>query len=222
MVQPEDRTPGDAGYQTIKAFIEADTDTSTPGYFFWAVRYDGFSMPAIMRLLFFNWNGGAVPDTEMVWTDYPYNQLLPEEGTIFRIVTTKPNTVNDVFSIQAPAVDVSAAAAKVDVEKLSVFPNPYYAYNPQEPNRFTKFVTFYHLPQKATIRIFALDGTHVVTLNKDDDSQFLRWNLQNKNGLPVASGIYIAHVKMTLDDGSTVEKTLKLFIIQEQQILKYF
>ncbi len=222
MVQPEDRTPGDAGYQAIKAFIESTPDTLIPDYFFWAIRYENFSVPAIMRLLFFNWNGGDVPDTEAEWTTYPYNQLLPEKGTIFRIVTTKPNTVNDVFSIQAPAVEVSAATAKADVEKLSVYPNPYYAYNPQEPNRFTKFITFYHLPQKATIRIFALDGTHVVTLNKDDDSQFLRWNLQNKNGLPVASGIYIAHVKMTLDDGSVVEKSLKIFIIQEQQILKYF
>ncbi len=136
-----------------------------------------------------------------------------------------PNIINtpaDVFQFTAPEVKESVELAREVVDKVSVYPNPYYAYNPQEPNRFTKFVTFYHLPQKATIRIFALDGTHVVTLNKDDDSQFLRWNLQNKNGLPVASGIYIAHVKMTLDDGSTVEKTLKLFIIQEQQILKYF
>lgn len=106
-----------------------------------------------------------------------------------------------------------------DVEKLNVFPNPYYGGNPQETNRFNRFITFNHLPQKATIRIFNLAGAQVRKLEKTDDSQFFRWDLQNENGLPVASGVYIVHIEMP-DLGKT--KVLKAFIVQAQQILEYY
>jgi len=48
----------------------------------------------------------------------------------------------------------------------------------------------------------------------------MRWDLLNRFNFPVASGMYIAHVEMTLpSDGSTFTKVLKLAIIQEQEIL---
>jgi hypothetical protein len=100
-----------------------------------------------------------------------------------------------------------------------VFPNPYYAYNPQEPDRFTRFVTFNHLPVKATIRIFNLAGVQVRKLDKNASGQFMRWDLQNESGLPVASGMYIAYIDMP-DQGK--QKILKLMIIQSQQQLKYY
>ncbi|MEK7671206.1 MAG: hypothetical protein AAB344_03190, partial [Bacteroidota bacterium] len=86
----------------------------------------------------------------------------------------------------------------------------------------SRFVTFSHLPDQAIIRIFNLAGTLVRTLRKDDPvntNQFLRWNLQNENGLPVASGIYIAYIEMG-NIGTT--KTLKIAIIQEQQFLRNY
>jgi hypothetical protein len=110
--------------------------------------------------------------------------------------------------------------AKQDVDKLvNVYPNPYMGFNRAELNRFDRFVTFTHLPQQATIRIFSLAGVLVRTIMKDDDSQFIRWNLQNEDGLPAASGIYLAHVDMP-SLGKT--KILKLAIIQEQQFLDRF
>jgi hypothetical protein len=55
-------------------------------------------------------------------------------------------------------------------------------------------------------------------LEKNDDSQFFRWDLLNDNGLPVASGVYVVHVDM----GDLGTKILKLFIVQPQQILEYY
>jgi hypothetical protein len=80
-------------------------------------------------------------------------------------------------------------------------------------------VTFSHLPDKATIRIFNLAGVLVKTINKDNQDQFQRWDLANESGLPVASGLYIAYIEMP-DIGTT--KILKVAIIQEQQILDRF
>ncbi len=144
--------------------------------------------------------------------------MLAEAGTL-SWVPNLINTVDDKFEFQAPVVEQSVELAKADVEKINVFPNPYYAFNPNEPNRFDRFVTFNHLPKKVKIRIFNLAGTLVRTLEKDNESQFLKWDLKNESGLPVASGIYFAHVEMP-DLKKT--KVLKVFIVQAQQILEFF
>ncbi|MEK7248786.1 MAG: T9SS type A sorting domain-containing protein, partial [Bacteroidota bacterium] len=116
----------------------------------------------------------------------------------------------------------NAGQARQDVQDIKVFPNPYYGLNRAETDRVSRFVTFSHLPDQAIIRIFNLAGNLVRTLRKDDPvntNQFLRWNLQNENGLPVASGIYIAYIEMG-NIGTT--KTLKIAIIQEQQFLRNY
>ncbi len=59
----------------------------------------------------------------------------------------------------------------------------------------------------------------VRTIDKQDEGQFARWDLANENGLPVASGLYIAYIELP-ELGTT--KILKLAIIQEQQILDRF
>jgi hypothetical protein len=116
-------------------------------------------------------------------------------------------------------VSYDADLAKTDVEKINVFPNPYYGVNPQELNKYQRFVTFNHLPTKATIRIFNLAGQTVRVLQKDSPEQFYRWDLNNQASLPVASGIYIVYVDMP-DLGTT--KILKVAIVQEQQVLDRF
>jgi hypothetical protein len=117
--------------------------------------------------------------------------------------------------------------AKDDVTLINVFPNPYYGLNIAETSRARRFVTFNHLPARATIRIFNLAGVLVRTLNHPDvaDSrgQFMDWDLQNDSGLPVASGIYIAYLELRDVNGTDLGiKTLKLAVIQEQQFLRNF
>jgi len=109
--------------------------------------------------------------------------------------------------------------AREETERINVFPNPYYGVNSEELNKYNRFVTFSHLPTKATIRIFNLAGVLVKTIEKDNLDQFERWDLLNQNGLPVASGLYIVYIELP-DLGTT--KILKAAIIQEQQILDRF
>jgi hypothetical protein len=195
-VMPENHTPGQAGYLEAEAKMQAQT-------------YDGGNDHEVMaRMVLVNWNGGTAP---------PYNANLPETGTIFRITSTKPNVPNsDVFQFTPPAATINTEQAKQDVEKVNVFPNPYYGANSEEINKYNRFVTFSHLPAKATIRIFNLAGVLVREIDKNSTDQFERWDLANNSGLPVASGLYLAYIDMP-DVGKT--KILKLAIIQEQQIL---
>ena len=197
---PADKSPGDAGYQ---AFVTQNPTT----------RDDSWT-EHLARIVLMNWNqsqGDGGVDAQ------------PEIGTTFRIRMTIPNKAgSDVFTFTAPKPTSSVEQAKADVNNLNVFPNPYYGVNSEELNKYNRFVTFSHLPAKATIRIFNLAGILVKTLEENDGSrsgQFQRWDLANQSGLPVASGLYIAYIDMP-ELGIT--KILKLAIIQEQQILDRF
>ena len=207
-VIPADQSPGQAGYNAIAAEVTANTHVylgaSTAG------------TDVLRRFVLVGWNLGDVSTGT-----YPEN--MPETGTIFRIVTTKPNTATDVFTFTAPAPTKDVALDKVSVERVGVFPNPYYAFNAAETNRLLRFVTFNNLPPKAKVRIFNLAGQLVRTLDKDDNSQFLRWDLTNEDNFPVASGMYIVYLELTMPaDGSTATKILKVAIIQEQEILDVY
>jgi hypothetical protein len=201
-VIPEDVTPGETGYNTLLAKIEAEGA---------AYSYlDGTQGDVIRRMVLVLWNGGDVN------TPGSYSARMPEAGTVFRMTTTKPNRVTDEFVVTTPVFSYDSELAKADVGLVNVFPNPYYAFNSEELNKYQRFVTFSHLPQRAIIRIFNLAGVLVRQIEKESGSQFERWDLANSSGLPVGSGLYIAHIEMP-DQGST--RILKLAIVQEQQIL---
>jgi hypothetical protein len=57
----------------------------------------------------------------------------------------------------------------------------------------------------------------VKEIKKDDASQFATWDLANQYGYPVASGLYLVHVETEFG-----EKILKLAVVQETQVLKYY
>jgi hypothetical protein len=125
----------------------------------------------------------------------------------------------DTYAFTSIAPTYSSDLARDQVNEINVFPNPYYGINSEELNKYNRFVTFTHLPENAKVRIFNLAGVLVKNIEKEDTGQFLRWDLANQDGLPVASGLYIAYIELP-DLGVT--KILKLAIVQEQQILDRF
>ena len=160
-------------------------------------------------------------DVVYAWWPY-YRGSHPYLEDKFSLIITPnfPSTYNDTFTFIAPAAKTSSLAdAKADVEKINVFPNPYYGFNSRETTRAGKYVTFSHLPAKAKIRIFDLAGTQVRVINKNDPSQFINWDLQNQNNYPVASGVYIAYIDMP---GIGATKIVKIAVVQEQQILNVY
>jgi len=124
---------------------------------------------------------------------------------------------SDVWTFSTVANSTGGTIGQDDIDMISVYPNPYLGFHDIEENRSDKYVSFNHLPEKATIKVFTLDGTLVRQLEKDDTGQFLTWDLANQYGYPVASGMYIVLVKT--DFG---EKILKLALVQETQVLKYY
>lgn len=175
-------------------------------------------LPTVVLKAWFS--AGSQKIKNIILADVKGNETQPPSGTIIQFSPKRKIHNGDVKKFKIKKVvkgDVSLA--KEQVKSINVFPNPYYGMNVDELDRYSRFVTFNHLPEKATIRLFDLAGTLVRVLEKDDPDQFLRWDLTNYNNLPVASGIYLAHIEMK-DLGET--KILKLMIVQEQQYLQRY
>ncbi|MFC2133492.1 T9SS type A sorting domain-containing protein [Bacteroidota bacterium] len=133
--------------------------------------------------------------------------------------TSNQLTSDDVFTFTTPGVIDDEELAKFDVEKINVFPNPYYGGHSNELSQYQNYVMFNHLPKRATFRIFNLAGHLVRTLHKDDGTQFYLWDLQNENRLLAPSGLYIIYIEMP--DLQKV-KVLKLAIVQRQVVPSNF
>jgi hypothetical protein len=82
------------------------------------------------------------------------------------------------------------------LSRIYAVPNPYYGYSGYETNRFDTKVRIINLPAQATIYIYALDGSLIRTLTKNDPTtSYIDWDIRNTVGLPIASGMYLMDVK---------------------------
>lgn len=153
--------------------------------------------------------------------DFPIGNIeitgeLPENGTVIRFVSWKPLSERDVFEFTATKVNLSdKTVAKNNLDKISVYPNPYLGANSLERDKYQRFVRFTNLPTDVTIRIYSLSGVFVRKIDKSSVSQWLDWDLRNQDGLPVASGIYIAYIDMP----GIGTKILKIAVIMETQYI---
>ena len=145
-----------------------------------------------------------------VWWDTQFNQ-----GDVVKFVYANPiQSGSDVFTF---STTTSTRNASNDISNVSVYPNPYYGTHALEASRSDKYISFNNLPVEATIDIYSLGGVFVKSMTKNDNSQFAKWDLKNQYGYPVASGVYVARVK----SGGN-ERTLKIALVQESQVLKYY
>lgn len=146
--------------------------------------------------------------------------LIPNETKI-RIRVTKPYEIyhTDVqqnnsmprytFSTSGiAAVQGNTTTAVRALDTINIVPNPYYAYSTYEQSQIDSRVKITNLPQKCTITIYALDGTLVRKISRDDPTiTSFDWDLKNDAGVPISSGLYIIHIAAP----GLGEKTLKWF-----------
>jgi hypothetical protein len=138
------------------------------------------------------------------------NQQLPEAGTIFRILTTKPNLPADTFKFNTsakPVFDASLAKSRLNKHYIKVVPNPYYGFSSYDQNQFNRRIKITGLPDVCTIRIFNVAGDLVRMIDHNNDSNNDRaadenpeftsieiWDLTSNSGLFVSSGVYFIHI----------------------------
>ncbi len=144
----------------------------------------------------------------------------PKAGDVFKIVTAKPFSGEDTYSISTVNAQVNEEQARQSLNEVAVIPNPYVVTSSFETpplsvfsaGRGEKRIFFTHLPQKCTIRIYTTAGELIRKL--EHNSSLLNgnepWDLLTSEGLEVSYGIYVYH----LDAGDIGEKVGKFAIIK--------
>jgi len=197
---PTDQTPGEAGYQANEDMMLAG------GYDASLIFGEVFA-----RTVLVSWNAGVEP---------PFGQEIPEVGTIFRITTAKPNTQSDVYTLSTSGMEPSVRTSGTSemLGNIKAVPNPYYLfaedYDPSLRNHQLKFT---YLPDNCTITIYSLGGDLVETIEHSGGTEAI-WDLQNRFGIPVASGIYIYVVNAP----GFGEMIGKMAIFTEVELLEQF
>lgn len=136
-------------------------------------------------------------------------------STLADSITGSQNMNNPMYSFNTSDLKVTvndATAGLNALDLINVVPNPYYAYSEYEKNQLDNRIKITNLPENCTISIYTLNGTLVRKFNKADPKTSLDWDLKNQAGIPVASGMYIIHVKTTLAGHLT----------EEEKVLKWF
>jgi hypothetical protein len=101
---------------------------------------------------------------------------------------------------------------------INVVPNPYYAYSEYETGQLDNRIKITNLPEECTISIYNVGGTLMRRFQKGDSKTSLDWDLKNHVDVPVASGVYLIHVKVP-DVG---ERTLKWYGVMKPTDLNGF
>lgn len=129
-------------------------------------------------------------------------QIGPAAGDIYQIQTKKPFRNGESFTFTLQGEKIDTAQAKSDMSKIEVVPNPYLGAVSWEPallfqtGRGERRIYFTHLPRICTIRIYTARGFLVQQIQHNapaNDGQE-PWNLQSKDGMDIAYGLYIYNV----------------------------
>ena len=108
----------------------------------------------------------------------------------------------------APTKVEQVADVEQLLQEINIVPNPYYGYSDYEHTALENYVRIVNLPAKCTISIYTVNGTLIRTLSHGSaDDSFVEWDLKNHANIPIASGVYIIHVKAP----GIGERTLKFF-----------
>ena len=143
------------------------------------------------------------------------------EGTVIRMLTTKPHRPGDTFRIVTTGmgrVTNDASVLEASIDDIGIVPNPYRGRSAYETGNEDRRVRFTNMPQTATIRVYTVSGTLVRTLYKDGPSPSLDWNLTTDSNLPVASGMYFLHI----DVPGVGEKVMKFGVINRETNINIF
>jgi len=109
------------------------------------------------------------------------------------------------FSTKGIATEFDVPAkVQQDLDIINVVPNPYYAYSSYERNALDNRVKITNLPEQCVITIYNMNGTKIRQYKKDESKTSIDWDLKNFAGVPIASGVYMIHIKS--DDGERIIK----------------
>ncbi|HPG38867.1 MAG TPA: hypothetical protein PLP19_08420 [bacterium] len=145
---------------------------------------------------------------------------LPKADDVYQVRFNSPfwHTDSLMFTIDSNEFTEKAEITN-SLDKIEVVPNPYVATNLMEPAVGNPYlnqrrrIIFTNIPARCSINIFTVSGVLVdqIDVNNDISEGIVHWDLLTREGLEVAAGVYIYHIKV-LETGD--EKMGKFAIIK--------
>jgi hypothetical protein len=145
---------------------------------------------------------------------------------VFELTRTFDN--RSVVSLRATPYTVAAEVTKADLAKISVVPNPYLARSDAEATDGGRLavpkITFTNVPEEGVLRVYTVSGQFVqeLTWKKSDlvyagnnaTSGDLPYNLRSREGVDLASGLYLYVLTATGSAGKNQVHRGKFVIIR--------
>jgi hypothetical protein len=140
---------------------------------------------------------------------------MPQPGDVYFHTFIKPFSTLDSLVYKVNGVQpTDLEALETEMDKIKVVPNPYVATNAMEPSfgnwqlNQQRRILFTHLPAKCEITIFTSSGSFVdqILVENSDANGTVHWDLRSDEGLDVAAGMYLYHVKALATDAEKIGK----------------
>jgi hypothetical protein len=196
-----DLTPGDS----VSFRVYNKTEGKYIKFIFADLNMDG-RLGAFDEIVFLEENPLGEPDYS--WSVYfinrqgePTSKIYDfNEGDKLVLNTTKPFRRGDVFEFRTELPSVDETAARDQMDRIRVVPNPYVTASSFEPplppgitsGRGQRKIDFIYLPAQSVVHIFTARGEHVITLEHSGNIEdgTVSWNLKTKENLDIAYGVY--------------------------------
>lgn len=173
-------------------------------------------------------NGEAGPYTDYATWNLVFWEAHWQTGDVVKYKYDNPLIAGqDVYKATTVGyISGDKTLARTNIDEINVVPNPYFAWNPAERIPTNRIIRFTNLPQQnVTIRIFDLGGNLVRVIDDNARSAqgslgtaYAQWDVRNASDIPVASGMYLAHVEVK----GVGSKVLKLAVINRDERLLYY
>ena len=206
-----------------------EEDADNPGSYKFTINF-------LLIPIYENYTGAVLADyhsnTNMGWgIKFDKVNTSFESGNIFNVGFVNPIFPGvDTYTIDAAgATETSGEELAAQLESVNVFPNPYFGQNPEERNQLSRFVYFTNLGVgKTTIRVFTISGDLINRIEKtitaeNSADRRAQWNLRNAFDIPVASGMYVAHITLEDANGNSLgERVMKLAVFMPEERLDVY
>jgi hypothetical protein len=124
-------------------------------------------------------------------------------NTKIDITITEPDTVLLLLTNAGRSLSTFSVMEQASSKRIEVFPNPYLV------KKHHQQINFLNIPDDATIYIYTVTGTLVAKLSSVDRSSIVSWDVRNRRGEQVSTGVYLYQV-----EGGDTSETGKLVIVR--------
>lgn len=198
-------------------YIFASDYSSTP-YSGYTTRNPGQAASFLFMDIMYAWVPRvkkAPNGAPMTYSNGDVLEVYPYTITRAEFVPNRP--VYYQWTVQGSVLgDKSFASTNNQMDKVKVFPNPYFGGSRLENDPFNRFIYFSNLPSECTIYIYTLNGVlarKIIRNSTDPMNSLEKWNLKNQDEISVASGMYIVLV----DAPGIGTKVLKVAIFTPEE-----